>query len=682
MMPKIFNRLLDVSLPQTCTEQLSFCSFMRSLITLSCLLTATVPIAAQILEEDTIKADTRYSSIFYTTDRYQYTLQLPDTALNTISRYSPVWQGKEWGHQYLSNIGQAHRAVAFEYNRTAGFDMGWRAYDRYRIHPDSVRYYTSAFPFSEIKYVIGAGEEQFLTAEVAVPIKRNWHINTLYRLMVGTGEYNREHVGWHNLALSTNYEHPKQRYRLLAYYLLNNAENEQNGGIKTIDLAISPLDLVTESSVRPRTILNPYLTAAADAFNEHQISLQQTYDGGTWYDVVKEDTTIAKLFPTRRLGHRIAYQSIKRRYTDAEMPEFFYPNVYFNAAQTNDSTKWSVLQNEFFMGINGKRLLDLDEYHAIPFVPTFQARVGFLHELIGIERLYIVDTLPENVVLIRDTTQHIHSGMVQGRFQNNTDSRLHFWAEGRYALFGYNIADFTASGGITLRLSDRVGGIRGRAVLQNITPAFITEQYVSNTAIWSNNFRKTQSLQIWATYFNDRLQLQLSYANHTFTNYITWDETQHPEQFDDIVNVSQFELKHRLHWGKFHFDNTLLLQLPSDSRLRMPNFVGRHLFYISGNMFKHKAAQVQFGIELSENTNYAADAYAPAIGQFYRQPNSLSLYPVLDVFAHVKVRRMRLFAKLRHASQGLFGQKGYYVAPQYPAYDRFMQFGLAWMFFD
>ncbi len=638
---------------------------------------------AQILEEDSIKADTRYGSIYYTTDRYYYTPQQPDTALTNFSRYSPVWNDREWAHTYLSNIGQAHHWTAFEYTRTVGFDMGWHAYDRYRLQPDSVRYYTSEFPFSEIKYALGTGEEQFLTAELGIPVRRNWHINALYRLMVGVGNYNRERVSWHNFALSTNYEHPKQRYRLLAFYLLNNAQNEQNGGIKTIDTNISPLDLVTESSIRPRTILDPMLTAADDAFKEHQFSLQQSYDGGVWYDLVKEDTTISKLFPTRRLAHRIGYQRVTRRYTDTEMPTDFYNQTYFSPTQTNDSMRWGVWQNEFFVGINGKRLADDRDKSNIAFVPTFQARAGFLHELISIDRLYLADTLlPDNIVLVRDTTQHLHSGSLQGWFQNPADSRLHLWASGKYALFGYNIADFTVSGGLQLRLSDRLGSIRGRTALQSITPALIAEQYVSNTAIWHNNFRKTQSLQFWASYINPKWRLSLTYTNHTFTNFIVWNKEQLPEQWSNAVNVSQFEVRHHWQLGKFHFDNALMLQLPSDTRLRMPHIVGRHVWYIEAGLFKRRATQLQLGIEISENTNYAADAYSPAIGQFYRQADALSLYPIIDAFVHVKVRRMRLFAKLRHANQGLFGQKGYYAAPQYPAYDRFMQFGLAWMFFD
>lgn len=628
---------------------------------------------AQILEEDTIKADTRYSSLFYTTDRYTDALQLPDTALYKFSHYSPLKQTyQKWEHNHLNITGQAARPIVFEYERNVGFDMGFQAYNRYRLLPDSVRYYTSKFPFSEIKYALGPAEEQFLTAEIGIPFKQNWHFSTLYRLMVGEGNYNRQHTSWHNVAISTNYEHPKLHYRLKAFYLLNNAENEQNGGIRNSDFSISP-----------RTILSPYLSNASDAFNEHRFSLQQTFDGGTLYDVIKDDTTITKLFTTRRIGHRIAYQSDTRRYTDTQMPSDFYNNTYFSSTKTNDSIQWRVLQNEFFVGINGKRLLDTSEYHPIPFETTFEGRLGFLHELIGINRLMPTYTSPTgDTIFVADSSKNIHSGILQGHFQNRPDSRLHYWADGQYALFGYNIADFSASGGVQLRLSDNIGGIRVRAALKNISPAFMSKQYMSNTAIWQNDFKKTQSLQLWATYFNEPLHLELTYGNHTFTNYITWNEQQLPEQFDNIVNVSQLEAKHRLSWGILRFDNSLMLQFPSDSRLRMPFFVGRHSLYIQSPIFKNNATQIQFGIDVSENTSYLADGYAPAIGQFYRQATKLSYYPVIDLFLHVKIKRMRLFVKMQHLNEGIFGMNGYYNAPNYPAYDRAFRFGVAWMFFD
>jgi hypothetical protein len=650
-------------------------SYDLSKCLIALLLFSPLLLRAQILEEDTIKADTRYGSLFYTADRYDNTAQLPDTALTWFSRYSPLYAHKySWDYAPLNIIGQATRPTVFEYDRTVGFDMGWHNYDPYRLHPDSVRYFTSPFPFSAIKYVLGPAEEQFLTAELGIPIKRNWHINTLYRLMVGEGDYNRQHESWHNTYISTNYEHPKMRYRLKAFYLLNNAENEQNGGIQ---MGSNGFDQ------SPRTILSPYLSAAADAWNEHHFSLQQSLDGGTLYDIVKEDTTITKLFTTRRMGHRIAYQSYTRRYTDSQIPENFYNNTFFSPTQSNDSMQWHVLQNEFFLGINGKRLLDTSQYHPIPFESTFQARVGFLHELISIDRVVVTDTLLGDSLVAGNVGKHIHSGILQGHFQNRPDSRLHYWADGQYVLFGYNIADFAAQGGIQLRLSDNIGGIRGKIALKNITPAFITQQYNSNTAIWQNDFRKTQSLQFWATYFNDPLHLTLTYSNHTFTNLIAWNEQQQPEQFDNIVNVSQLEAKHQLRWGIWRLDNSIALQIPSDSRLRMPFLVGRHALYIESGIFKNKSTKIQVGIEVGENTRYAANAYAPDIGQFYRQAtDTLTYYPVIDIFAHVKVKRVRLFLKMSHVNQGIAGMDGYFIAPNYPAYDRAFRFGLIWLFFD
>lgn len=190
-------------------------------------------------------------------------------------------------------------------------------------------------------------------------------------------------------------------------------------------------------------------------------------------------------------------------------------------------------------------------------------------------------------------------------------------------------------------------------------------------------------MQFWATYFNDPLHLTLTYSNHTFTNLIAWNEQQQPQQFDNIVNVSQLEAKHQLRWGIWRLENSIALQVPSDLRLRMPFLVGRHALYIESGIFKNKSTKIQVGIEVGENTRYAADAYAPDIGQFYRQAaDTLTYYPVIDIFAHVKVRRVRLFLKMSHVNQGIAGMDGYFIAPNYPAYDRAFRFGLIWLFFD
>jgi len=52
-----------------------------------------------------------------------------------------------------------------------------------------------------------------------------------------------------------------------------------------------------------------------------------------------------------------------------------------------------------------------------------------------------------------------------------------------------------------------------------------------------------------------------------------------------------------------------------------------------------------------------------------------------DIFADLRINRVRLFFKLSHANQGLFSS-GYYVAPGFAGMGRNFEFGVHWLLFD
>lgn len=668
---------------------------------------------AQILERDSIKADSRYPDILFSTNPYIHKPQKIDTSLLGISQYLPLFGNGTTPLLYLSNIGQASAPLVFTYKRRIGFDNGWHAYDPYLTTPDSVRYFSSPYPFSEVKYCLGTGSEQFLTADLSIPIKKIWHLNLQYRLLSTEGEFGRQATSLSHFYTSLNYRDQRQRYQMLAHIILNRVENEQNGGVWA-DALINDdtLNLITDTLTKPKTILEPKLGTAQDYLRSRRFLLQQTFDGGIFYkDTItlrvknhqaangfeERDTILTRLFTTRRIGHSIAYETFKYRYEDEQLPNysaqqgsslfpFPYPaQTYLNTAQTKDSTSINLLQNEVFGIILGKKRAD--SLQKQPFVNTFNLQAGLQHQFVWANRLASIDTVFQGVdttLRTRDTLHRLQTGIIYGRFQNSTDSRLHYNAELRYALWGYNLADIEARAQLHYLLSKKIGGIRAQTVFQNLEAPYLAQQYRSNHFSWDNNLRKIQSLLLQGTYYNPQLRLELTYSNYTFTNYVVWNEAAVPQQLEKPINISLFTVRHTAQWRRWHLNNTLTVQLVSDNDwVRLPVFVGRHQLYYQRQLFG-SAALLQAGIDIYENTNYMANAYMPVTGQFYLQnQEKLSFYPVVDVFVHFKVKRARLFVRMRHVNQGLMGkQKGYFVAPGYAAFDRYFNFGVSWMFYD
>lgn len=668
--------------------------FLTRLIGIFCVATAAFTqsniLPGQILESDTLGIDDRYNKIRFSTDRYDGRLQVIDTSITDFSLYQGNFTEGEFPHRYLSNNGQAHFPIVFEYAQQNTFDMGWRQYNRYRFSGDSVRYYYSPYPFSEVRYALGGGQEQFLRVDLSLPIRRVLHLNTRYQSQVGLGAFERQNASKHNFWASINYDHPKQHYHFWLHCLVNSSNNQQNGGVQVLDTINGLLvNLVLDTIARPKSILTPFLTNAEDNYSDRQVFFQQTLDWGTYYDEVHSDTTYIRLYPERSLGHSFMYKEQKYKYIDTAPNADFYPNFYINPDTTKDSSRYWLIENEVFGTLFAKRDADSSYMAATaqPFRRVFSARVGFRHRIIRTRYFMppVADSLlmPNTTYAPLDTAKWLQSGMVFGRFENVNNDRLHYQAGGWYALFGYNLADFSLEGRLSFLLSGKLGGLRGRILLQNLTPSFISEQYYGNHLAWQNDFRKIQSLQFWASYYNPLFHLETTYANHTLTNYIIWNEQAKPQQLSNAVNVSQFIIKHHLQWRKWHLDNILVLQLPSNNdQIHLPRFVGRHTLFWQGYLFSSKAVSTQIGLDVFENTRYAPDAYMPATGQFYLQSEELPFYPVADFFAHFKIKRLRVSLRVKHLNQGIFSQKGYFMAPNYPAFDRNFNFGIAWMFYD
>ena len=333
------------------------------------------------------------------------------------------------------------------------------------------------------------------------------------------------------------------------------------------------------------------------------------------------------------------------------------------------------------------------------FKATYFAKIGFQHQLINFEQLETQDSIPTQYITIDDTQEAIvldtlydlqqkntrlQSALLNFRFDSNSaNKRLQYNLKAQYALWGYNLADFSLEGNAKLLFSDKIGGLKAAAKLQNITPDYLTNFYFSNHHQWQNDdFKKINSLQWSVTYFLERFNLEVAYKNYTFNNYIIWNETANPEQLNNIANISQFVAKHYFSWQKWQFNNLLLYQISTNDAIRLPNFYSRHRFLYENSLFKN-ALVAQVGIDMSYNSNYFANAYAPAIGQFYVQnEQKLTFYPVVDVFLNVKIQKVHVFVKMEHLNQGILRQRGYYVSPNYAMPERLFRIGFKWAFYN
>jgi hypothetical protein len=297
--------------------------------------------------------------------------------------------------------------------------------------------------------------------------------------------------------------------------------------------------------------------------------------------------------------------------------------------------------------------------------------------------------------LLRFRQQALNTGIITGYFENDpTRVGLNYNVKLAYAVLGYNWNDLEIAANFKLLFNAKIGGIKANFQFKRLTPDWTHQFYFSNHYKWDNSdFAKINVLHFGGTYFNPNWQFQASYQNYLLGNYIVWNESGLPEQVAQAINISQITAQHRFNWRWLHMNNQIVLQVSSSNKVPLPNYYGQHKLYFEDHIFRNKSMLLQFGFDMQTMSNYYANAYNPATGQFQLQNaftvpadpsiNSAYLfYPAIDFFVGMKVKKVRAFLKLQHLNHNILPQKSYFASPYHPMPDLGFRMGLWWMFYD
>lgn len=722
-----------------------------------------------ILEKDTLNIDGRYDSILFSTNRYTLQLEKVDTNITHIHRYHPALQYSEFPHVHLGNVGQAHQPLIFEYPRQIGFQLGMRQFDAYLLKPEEVPYYHSHFPYSQIQYTIGPQEEQNFGVDFALHPAKTFNIFLRYRSSNAPGIYQRHQAVFRNFAGSVWYQHPKQRYQLIAHYLTNNGTVQQNGGVVE--------DTTVTKLMEDKLLLSVRLANAENKVRRRNIFVQQTMDfgrrvkrkvaidttlnqpprppmpslrdaEGTTQTMpppkkILPDTSVVSLpnntipipdsttitlpkdsfqdstrnflrpkppkpkskvvetfIPRGRVGYAITLKDDWYLYNDQQNPST--ASIYYNDFYLGDTTNiqnrpvllynpitQQTIQNEVFLMWIGDK-----QKGSTSIVRN--ARIGLLHQnnqvtqAISVDSLeyYTSDTEISKFAARIDSTYRFNTGLLNFQMENdvqNSNRRFNYLLKAQYALFGFNAGDFDASAIMNYPISPRLGNLRLKGSIKNLSPDFVQNRWFGHYFNWENDFKKTRSLQIEATYELPKLKLELSARTQVFDQLIVWNTVSQPTQLNTELSVSQFVLKKGFRFlRKLNFEHTSAVQISSSDFIHLPTYWTFNSLYYQGYLFGG-AALAKIGVDIHYHTNYFANGYNPATGQFFLQDQQeLEFYPVVDAYINVKVQRVRLFLSMQHLNQGWMPgfNNGYFETVHHPMQDRALKFGVKWMFFD
>jgi len=595
---------------------------------------------------------TRY---FYESDvlNNRKTLFTLDTLLEGIHRYNFVSRSDNQLTD-LGNLGTALRPVFYE-TPAIGIQTGFSAFLPYMYQPSEIRYFDTRSPFTNMYYVAGGRGQNMLRFEFTQNITPRWNAGfNVQRFtsdvqfgqnLTGGGNNQRLAENW-GFVLHSNYRSKNEKYTILGHYNnLNHRTGEQGG-------------LIDEDARNYVYDGRPLLLASSSREIRNDLHISQQFVPA----------------PGFQAYHQLDLRSLRYRYTDDTLRYLLRSNIFyrplpsevpFDSSSIQQDMRYVLLDNQF--GLKGT--FSTTWLGGRP--SAFNYRVWYRPRLYRMNGNYNRNRFDDQLARYRQQRVENFVGGWLGYYFPDSLSRL--TAEAEYLIGG----DFRLSGRFETKLLT--------AGYESVfaSPTLIQDRFISTIYRWNNNFRLRGTQHAYGQ-VNLKLAaftLRPSIDYFLLNNYIYFDQTAHPRQFNGAFSVLRTGVGLELRQRNF----TLLGQgyytaVSRSELLRIPPLTAN--LRVSYDFVYAKKLFLQTGLELHYRAAYFGDAYMPLIQQFHLQNDfELPQYLLADAFVNARINRVRLFVKMANAGQGFIGQ-GYFPTPNYLGMRRTLAFGVHWLLFD
>lgn len=584
-----------------------------------------------------------------------------DTTLGEGHNFNFVQRNRNL-YQDLGNMGTAIRPIFFKAPEQIGTMLGYDAYSLYSFKPNQVRYYNTRSPFSNLVYVTGGNEQDLLQFELSRNIDSLWNFSINLQRIVGnkqlvssTSSSNKNAIGHWDFMLHTNYQTLNKKYQLLAYANLSDHNSNDEGGVLPQGRTY---DVILQQGNNAALLTN---AATRDKF--YNLHLYHEYVGYKAFQVYQ-----VLNFQTRKVQFR------DPDYV-ANWTSGFYPIAYDTLGKASRYTTDATVTNKMKLD----SLYNESQYSIFEHKSGIKGFYrGFNYRLHLRQRFFGFTNPLYNYSISRN--ENFLGVWLNQYFKDSTRA----FAEVEYLLTG---SDFK----LNVEFQGKWLNIGGKAM--STSPTLVQQVMFNDGFRWDKNTSSfvttsgiSNNMQTYTAYASaspkfGNLVLRPSADITLINSYIYYDTLAFVKQASSDIGI--FKAGMGLDWKKGRFSTTNQLYLTTTTGpdlIRIPKiFANSRLAF---DLLYKKKLFIHTGLELHYKSNYYADAYMPAIQQFHLQDTQLIKgYVQADVFADMRINRVRLFFKFANVAQGILGN-GYYAAPGFAGMGRTFGFGLQWLLFD
>ena len=608
--------------------------------------------------------------------------QTLDTTTFHANEFDPIGTHNTL-YSTLSNIGLAHKAMRLAQNQPIGFDLSIPAFYHYIKTEKDLKTYLSLLPYSEIRYVMTAGDkEQHLNFRFGRQFLKDLFLSLEYNVNYSPGQYRSSRAENNYLWINALYTTKDQRYRASAYWFRNKLEMQENGGILYDSVYTQQLESDNGAIITNLNNVSNYAKVSGAGF-QHYLNLLPQHKSYTstptdtiTTDTIKPipvtDSIITRKFTLGRINHSFNYQRNQLFYkeTSSALPFYAPYDTVFNT-KTTDTTIIHAFQNSLTWNSLG--------YQRYSDNVPFYLYAGLNYDFYKIKRY---DYLEDSVFTDRNHSQVIlHGGVIMNLFGLTTIT-----GHAQLVTLGYQIGDFDLRGEWKQRFGKQENRFGKDLTLtfdidmKRKSPTWFETRYYSNHFRWDNDFHAATHLTM--DLHGQYRFLHAGFRNTTINDPIYFNTEARPAQYDGIVNVSEVyaSLSHSL--KRFQFEGFLCMNLVNNKNIiHLPAFQSRLKVSYAQPIFK-KAATLQPSLTVQYFTKYYADVYMPALRTFYLQNEVLiGNYPFIDLAIAINVKQADLYVQYSNMFL-LTGNHDSFIAPHYPMRDSKIFIGINWRLFN
>lgn len=561
-----------------------------------------------------------------------------DTLLTNFHYYEPVAKSG-WMFQDLGNIGSAAKPIFYSAPQMVGTTSGFHVYDLYHPSPDSMRYYDTKSPYTQMNAFFGGGNRNMLDLAFARNINPRWNVGFNFhtiraRKALNPNARDDNLTEQTSYSVHTNYKSENGRYLLLGNLSrMKHLVNEQ-GGIISPDIDSTSLLFAYEDA--KVWLRNSQVTDLRQDYHlYHEYELAKGWQIYHVFDKKKQDVTF--------IGDISS--------SDSLFFNIFNPVRFNSEDSTYNKNNFSEWRNE--IGFKG-------DFGLLYYNAFVKFRSGRMRS----------PTM--------ETDNSFNELFLGGAIRGDLSEKWRFEAEGEYLIPGA----FRIKG---LFVSPFLEASYTKALYK---PTSMQQVYSGNHHQWENSFSNIGLDQIKGVLKADfpSWSLRPNITLNRINNYVFFNEDQQATQsegeaFMVIPGLTySFNIRKKFFWeSEIYY--TLITGDGKDN-FRIPELLFNSRIYYDSPLFNENLF-FQIGLESRFRGDNLAESYNPAMQQFFLQNEfNVFAYPVIDFFVNLRINRTRVLLRMNHININMMNEPGYFVTPYFTGLRRTLDIGISWPLFD